>query len=212
MTFCIGFFEESRSEARSGMSPRNQNSSEMVKYVETAKTSHTSGLLNSGQMPRTLGYGISQYAANQGRPVWISGNSSAQMPANSVIASAKRLIEVRHFCCRSSKIAEIKVPAWPMPIHQTKLMMPNAHPTGMLLPHIPIPFHRVTVIPTTSSPSPASARPNRVHQPLPGSRQTWLSSEELRDSSVCAPSMRGIGSSGSFVVEADVAVLAMSVA
>src|SRR3569833_1690356 len=90
MTFCIGFFEESRSEARSGMSPRNQNSSEMVKYVETAKTSHTSGLLNCGQMPCTLGYGISQYAANQGRPVWISGNSSAQMTANNNNTTAKR--------------------------------------------------------------------------------------------------------------------------
>ena len=28
---------------------------------------------------------------------------------------------VRHFWCRSSKIAEISVPAWPMPIHHTKL-------------------------------------------------------------------------------------------
>src|SRR5688500_20364607 len=27
-----------------------------------------------------------------------------------------------------------------MPIHQTKLMMSNAHPTGWLLPQIPMPF------------------------------------------------------------------------
>ena len=57
------------------------------------------------------------------------------MTANSVIASAKRLMEVRHFCCNSSRMAEISVPAWPIPIHQTKLMMPKAQPTGMLLPH-----------------------------------------------------------------------------
>ena len=50
----------------------------------------------------------------------------AQATANSVIASAKRLIDVRHVCCSSSRIAEISVPAWPMPIHQTKLMMSNA--------------------------------------------------------------------------------------
>ena len=37
-------------------------------------------------------------------------------------------------------MAEISVPAWPMPIHQTKLMMSNAHPTGTLLPHAPMPF------------------------------------------------------------------------
>ena len=39
------------------------------------------------------------------------------------MASAKRLIDVRHFCFSSSRMAEINVPAWPMPIHQTKLMM-----------------------------------------------------------------------------------------
>ena len=31
----------------------------------------------------------------------------------------------------------MSVPAWPMPIHQTKLMMPKAQATGMLLPHTP---------------------------------------------------------------------------
>jgi hypothetical protein len=60
--------------------------------------------------------------------------------AKRVIASAKRLIEVRHVCFSSSRIAEINVPAWPMPIHQTKFVMSKAHPTGMLLPQMPIPF------------------------------------------------------------------------
>ena len=39
-------------------------------------------------------------------------------------------------------MAEISVPAWPMPIHQTKLMMSNAQPTGTLLPQMPMPFAR----------------------------------------------------------------------
>ena len=39
--------------------------------------------------------------------------------ANSVIASAKRLIEARHPCRVSSSSEEISVPALPMPIHQT---------------------------------------------------------------------------------------------
>ena len=59
--------------------------------------------------------------------------------AKSVIASAKRLIEVRHFCSSSSRKAEMNVPAWPMPIHQTKLVMANAQATGMLLPQTPMP-------------------------------------------------------------------------
>src|SRR5690348_3445772 len=90
-----------------------------------------------------LGYGSSQYAY-QGRPVWKIGYRPAQQTANRVIASAKRLIEVRHCCWKSRRIAEISVPAWPIPIHQTKLTMPNAQATGMLLPHIPMPY--VTVI------------------------------------------------------------------
>lgn len=39
--------------------------------------------------------------------------------ANSVIASAKRLIEARHFWRVSSSSEEISVPALPMPIHHT---------------------------------------------------------------------------------------------
>jgi len=43
-------------------------------------------------------------------------------------------------------MAEIRVPAWPMPIHQTKLMMSKAHPTGTLLPQMPIPVKTRFVI------------------------------------------------------------------
>ena len=70
----------------------------------------------------------------------MSGNIPAQATAKSVMASAKRLIDVRH-CWRSrSRMAEISVPAWPMPIHHTKLVMSKAQPTGMLLPQMPMPF------------------------------------------------------------------------
>jgi hypothetical protein len=86
-----------------------------------------------------FGYGNSQYASH-GRPVWNSGKMPAHDTANSVIASANRLIDVRHVCFSSRRIAEISVPAWPMPIHQTKLVMSNAQPTGMLLPQMPMPL------------------------------------------------------------------------
>ena len=55
----------------------------------------------------------------------------AQATANSVMASAKRLIELRHDWFSSSRIAEISVPAWPIPIHQTKLVMAKPHITGL---------------------------------------------------------------------------------
>ena len=72
--------------------------------------------------------------------MWNTGKMAAQATAKIVIASAKRLIDMRHCCLNSSRIAEISVPAWPMPIHQTKLMMSNAQPTGTLLPQMPIPL------------------------------------------------------------------------
>ncbi len=37
----------------------------------------------------------------------------------------------------------MKVPAWPMPIHHTKLVIAKAHATGMLLPHMPMPAVKV---------------------------------------------------------------------
>ena len=52
----------------SGMSPMKRNVVETVRYVEMAKTSHTSGLLNCGQMSRQFGYGMSQKNFH-GRPM-----------------------------------------------------------------------------------------------------------------------------------------------
>src|SRR5262245_7392957 len=56
------------------------------------------------------------------------------------MASAKRLIDVRHSCRSRSRIAEMSVPAWPIPIHQTKLMMSKPQPTGMRTPQTPMPL------------------------------------------------------------------------
>ena len=63
----------------------------------------------------------------------------AMATAKSVMASAKRLMEVRHFCWKRRRMALMSVPAWPMPIHQTKLVMSKAQATGMLLPQAPMP-------------------------------------------------------------------------
>ena len=68
-----------------------------------------------------------------------SGNMPAQATANSVIASAKRLIELRHVCLNSNRMAEISVPAWPIPIHHTKLMMAKPQATGISMPQMPTP-------------------------------------------------------------------------
>src|SRR5262245_41807216 len=84
----------SRNVAKSGISPTNQNIAETVAYVDTAKTSHISGLRNCGQIPIVLGYGNNQYA-NHGLPKWNIGYIPACATANNVIASPKRVTEVR---------------------------------------------------------------------------------------------------------------------
>jgi hypothetical protein len=56
-----------------------------------------------------------------------AGKIPAQITAKIVIASAKRLIEVRHFCRSRKRIAEISVPAWPMPTQNTKLTIAQPH-------------------------------------------------------------------------------------
>src|SRR5271167_898499 len=55
------------------------------------------------------------------------------------MASANRLIELRHDCRNSSRMAEIRVPACPIPIHQTKFTMAKPQPIGMVTPHMPVP-------------------------------------------------------------------------
>src|SRR5689334_11732670 len=68
------------------------------------------------------------------------GKMAAQITAKRVIASAARLIDVRHFCRVRKRIAEIRVPAWPIPIQKTKLVMSQAQPTVLFSPHTPTPF------------------------------------------------------------------------
>src|ERR1700722_4686564 len=139
MTLEALFAALSRRVAKSGTSPTYQKSKDTVAYVETAKTSHTSGLRNCGHSHIALGYGVNQKNSH-GRPICSRGNMPAQATANSVMASAKRLIGVRHCWCNNNKRAEISVPAGPIPIHQTKLTIAKPQPIGMLIPQIPTPL------------------------------------------------------------------------
>ena len=61
------------------------------------------------------------------------------MTAKIVIASAARLTAVRQRWRNRKRMAEINVPAWPIPIHQTKLMIAQPHMTGWFGPQMPTP-------------------------------------------------------------------------
>jgi len=63
-------------------------------------------------------------------------------------------------------MAEMSVPAWPMPIHQTKLMMANPQATGCVMAQMPTPFRNshVTAVSSTVAPPPANVK--RANQPI----------------------------------------------
>ncbi len=115
-----------------------QNKSETMPYVPTANTSHNKGLRKFGQMLLAFGIGNMNHAIHC-RPMWMPGNVAAQMTAKMVMASAARFTAVRHFCLRRQRIAEIRVPAWPIPIQNTKFVMSQAQFTWLLRPHVPMP-------------------------------------------------------------------------
>src|SRR3954463_9118534 len=105
MNFVKREVARSRRVPRSGTRPVYQKSTETLKYVDTAKTSQRSGDRKFGQIPMWFGIGARNHAI-QTRPTWMPGKMPAQMTAKSVIASAERLIEVRHFCRVRKRMAE----------------------------------------------------------------------------------------------------------
>ena len=91
----------------------------------------------------------------------------AQTTAKMVMASAKRLIELRQPCLKSSRMAEISVPAWPMPIHQTKLMMAKPQATGWVMAQMPVPLRNSQVRATSSMVTPAAGHARKcANQPI----------------------------------------------
>ena len=95
--------------------------------------------------------------------MWNVGKMSAHATAKSVIASADRLIDVRHFWRKRKRIAEISVPAWPMPTQNTKLTMAQPQPTGTFRPHTPGPFQTCLARLTNISASSDRDTPKAIH-------------------------------------------------
>src|SRR5918996_6360654 len=105
-----------------------------------AKKSHTSGERKFGQISRSLGYGTSQKNSH-GLQRWMIGNSAPIISAKTVIASAQRVTGRRQRAFTSRRMAEMSVPAWLMPIQNTKLVTKNPQYTGQLMPVMPKPNH-----------------------------------------------------------------------
>ena len=95
---------------------------------------------------------------NHGRPRCTIGNIAPIISANAVITSAHRVTGRRQPALTSLRIAEMSVPAWLMPIQNTKFVMSNAQKTGQLSPQTPMP--RSTWY--ANDPTPSRTMPNRT--------------------------------------------------
>src|SRR4029077_20282445 len=59
---------------------------------------------------------------------------------------------------------EISVPAWPIPIHQTKFVMANPHITGLRMPQMPTPWTNNTAHAHRNTSSSAKPYPKQANQ------------------------------------------------
>ncbi len=59
----------------------------------------------------------------------------------------------------------MSVPAWPIPIHHTKLTMAKPQPMGMLMPQMPVPLMISQPMATVIIPMPLKAIKNPTYQP-----------------------------------------------
>src|SRR5690625_3704184 len=83
-----------------------------------------------------------------------------------VIASADLFTPILHFCRNSKSTAEIKVPACPIPTHQTELVISQAQPMVLFRPQVPIPVDiRYTIHPSPQMKA-IRAMVNMAHQDL----------------------------------------------
>src|ERR1035437_4819379 len=74
-------------------------------------------------------------------------------------------MELRQLCLNSSRIAEISVPAWPMPIHHTKLIIAKPQATGCVMPQMPVPTRNSQVSATSSNVASAPPTPKTANHP-----------------------------------------------
>ena len=71
--------------------------------------------------------------------MWMITYNPAQQTAKRVMASAARFRLDRHFWRNRKRMAEINVPAWPIPTQNTNVPMGKPHPTVWFMPQMPRP-------------------------------------------------------------------------
>ena len=67
-------------------------------------------------------------------------------------------------------MAEIRVPAWPMPIHQTKLTISKPQPMGVVSPQMPMPLRKRYPVANSSIIVSMKKMPKPMNHPLVAGR------------------------------------------
>src|SRR5437868_2044245 len=90
-------------------------------------------------------------------------------------------------------MAEMRVPAWPIPTQKTKFVMSNAQPTLLLRPQMPMPRLKRTATITPRFASAASARPKQIHHAFPGRASIGLATSSVTSPSEGCPTTQRTG-------------------
>jgi len=101
-------------------------------------------------------------------------------------------------------MAEMRVPAWPIPIHHTKLTMANPQPTGILMPQMPVPlikrYPRATISTLVSE---NMIRKPKIHPSETGRFSTMLLIFSVIVEKVCPGSITGARLSATGICKLD---------
>src|SRR6266566_6622863 len=92
-------------------------------------------------------------------------------------------------------MAEMSVPAWPIPTQKTKFVMSNAQPTLLLSPQMPMPWLKRNATIAARFASAASASAKQIHQAFPGRASIGRATSSVTSRSDGFPTTQRTGAS-----------------
>src|SRR5208337_936932 len=157
-----------------------------------AAKSQDRALRKFGKSSLEFGSGTTNQAI-QTRPIWIITYSPAQATAKRVMASAARLRLDRHFWRNRKRIAEIKVPACPIPTQNTNVPMGRPQPTVWFMPQMPSPVEMTYAVQSAPIKPTVPQTRNASHHQSGAGRSTSPQTRSLIEPKSWLPSTGGGG-------------------
>src|SRR6266851_4353299 len=92
-------------------------------------------------------------------------------------------------------MAEMSVPAWPIPTQKTKFVMSNAQPTLLLSPQMPMPWLKRNATIAARFATAASASAKQIHHAFPGRASIGRATSSVTSRSDGFPTTQRTGAS-----------------